>query len=684
MKNRRISLTFRILLPTILAVLLVEIAAFSFTYLVLKESDYQDAIETDEETFSLMRTNFLSAERIEEAMKPVKEIYDRDVPVSEFSDGEEEMTYYRKFTGLALVADEKYQTLINALRYVSLGNNVNIMIVGFEDEINHRFVYGAITPSGYFPRDNELVTNLYPGFFSEMGPEFDNDEFYGVVKNVPGRGMRFTSGYCVTYRDTSVEHLKIWVLKEISEDYIYSALSKFTWRFAIVSTAAFVVLIVGIFVLMHILMIRPVRRLSGVGNKYVELLNQGKPEDLFFFDQPRYADEVTDLNNSFFATQEAIKSYALTIQEAAEREQRIKTDLALAERIQLSMVPSGPLEGKNFALHGYMKPAKEVGGDLFNYFIIDQDHVGFFIGDVSGKGVPAALFMAKVAVAFRLLIDKQGMDRVNRLLCEDNVESFFVTAFLGVLNIHTCELKYVNAGHEPVFYCRDGVYEALPEEPNFMLGCLDDIEFVEQAIQLKAGDKLFLYTDGISEAMNPENELFGKERILRVLNECKMLPGKDVIDVMNVAMAKFVNGAEQSDDACMVTLDVGEHADLSIPATQEGLAKVAPFIDEALKDFDETFVSEFQVVIDELVTNVVLYSQSGEKPVELWLYLDKKGLQCLLIDRGVPFDPTINESDRDPETEGGFGIFLSRHMTDELRYERIDDKNILFIKKNVK
>ena len=304
--------------------------------------------------------------------------------------------------------------------------------------------------------------------------------------------------------------------------------------------AAGVVLLVGplLYFLLLLLVIRPMRKLSHSGNDYVATLNEGDPGEIFAPFPGKVTNEISDLNDTLYVTQEAIRAYGHRIRESAAYEERINADLALAERIQSAMVPSVPIYAPLFRVRGHMKPAKEVGGDLYNYVMLDDDHVAFFIGDVSGKGVPAALFMAKANTVLQMVLKDFDIDEANRILSKDNTELFFVTAFAAVVEISTGKMRYVNAGHEPVFLYHDGEYAALPEEPNFMFGCIEDFHYAVQETVLSKGDVLFLYTDGISEAMNEAGDLFGKERILEALNSSVGLPCGESFKIVSRAVIR--------------------------------------------------------------------------------------------------------------------------------------------------
>lgn len=239
-------------------------------------------------------------------------------------------------------------------------------------------------------------------------------------------------------------------------------------------------------------------------------------------------------------------------------------ELNVATNIQQSMLPcifpAFP-EREEFDIYAVMNPAKEVGGDFYDFFMVDDTHLAMVIADVSGKGVPAALFMV---IGKTLIKDhtQPGQDlgqvfsRVNNLLCESNSEGLFITAFEGVLDIDTGEFTFVNAGHEMPFIRREGGrFESYKPLPGFVLAGMEDIRYRAGSLMLKPGDKLFQYTDGVTEATNAKNELYGMDRLENILGECgHRIPG-EILPAVKRDIDKFVGNAPQFDDITMICLE---------------------------------------------------------------------------------------------------------------------------------
>ena len=237
-------------------------------------------------------------------------------------------------------------------------------------------------------------------------------------------------------------------------------------------------------------------------------------------------DEVGDLNRNILIMQQQMITYVHNIEEVTSKEEKINAELQVASKIQLESLPDKAYLNKNIELRAFIQPAKEVGGDFYDYFLIDDKHLALVIADVSGKGVPASLFMMKAKESIRTVsLFEDDLARVffevNNKLCLNNQESYFVTAFLGVLDLETYEMKFISAGHERPFIISNGEVKQLQVKSNFVLGLEEDFIYEPETIKLEIGDKIFLHTDGLNEAINSKNEEFGYEKISKALLACK-------------------------------------------------------------------------------------------------------------------------------------------------------------------
>ena len=246
-----------------------------------------------------------------------------------------------------------------------------------------------------------------------------------------------------------------------------------------------------------------------------------------------------------------------------EAKEKIESELKIARDIQMSMVPKTfpPFpDVPEFDVYAVLEPAKEVGGDFYDFFFTDNDHICFAIGDVSGKGVPAALFMAVTRTMLKSYIDKdtnidKSMFKLNNDLCLGNEASMFITLFCGILNIRTGEIFYSNGGHNfPYIYRKGGNLETVTSANSVALGCMEDIPYSKGVITLSEGDALVMYTDGVSEAMNKSQEFFTERRLETSINKNVRSSSHDIVRSVMSDVADFVAGAEQSDDITLMVL----------------------------------------------------------------------------------------------------------------------------------
>ena len=273
-------------------------------------------------------------------------------------------------------------------------------------------------------------------------------------------------------------------------------------------------------------------------------------------------DEIKTLARSVEKMEDEIIAYIENLTSVTAEKERISTELNVAHQIQADMLPSlypaFPAR-KDFDLFASMTPAKEVGGDLYDYLLLDKDHLMLVVGDVSGKGVPASLFMVITKTllsshAIQNMSPKQIFETTNSQLCQNNETGMFVTCWLGILTISTGKLTFVNAGHpDPIWY-HDGEFKPVVTKPNLVLAALPQTVYKEHTITMNRGDRLFIYTDGVSEATDADNNLYGDERILKTLPETLSMNTHESIGYMKKSIDDFTGSAPQFDDITMMEL----------------------------------------------------------------------------------------------------------------------------------
>ena len=279
--------------------------------------------------------------------------------------------------------------------------------------------------------------------------------------------------------------------------------------------------------------------------------------------QVHTGDEIETLANAFNSMTANLEKYIHDLTAVTAEKERIGAELNVATQIQKDMLPNifpAFPERQEFDIYASMDPAKEVGGDFYDFFMVDDSHLAVVMADVSGKGVPAALFMviAKTIIKNQALTGDpldQVFDRANDQLCENNGEGLFVTAFMGLLDLNTGDFTYVNAGHNaPLLRRKGGNYEYLQMNPGFVLAGLDGMQYESSHLELGEGDTLFLYTDGVTEALDPNEELFGEDRLRDALNDDggRDLQVSKLLPYVRSALEEFARGAEQADDITML------------------------------------------------------------------------------------------------------------------------------------
>jgi sigma-B regulation protein RsbU (phosphoserine phosphatase) len=391
------------------------------------------------------------------------------------------------------------------------------------------------------------------------------------------------------------------------------------------------------------------------------------------------------------------------------QKERMQEELNVGRDIQLSMLPQDfPAfpDHEEFSLHAAMHAAREVGGDLYDFFFIDEDHLCLCVGDVSGKGVPASLFMAisKVLIRSRATDDFSTasiLTHVNDELSANNKAMMFVTVFLGILDIRSGKMVYTNAGHNPPYIKRaHGRIEKLSERHGPMLGPMGGIAFKEGKTDLTKGETLFLFSDGVTEAMNPTRALYGEERLEDLLGSSEPAGPEELIALTLGDIHDFAAGAEQSDDITLLALSfrhtpTTDHAESFNTRIENQLSEVGGVL-SAFEDFAKRSqipsdaTQKVKVAFDELLNNIVSYGfpDGAKHLVDVNVERLQDRLKITVTDDGVPFNPfqkgkpDLGGSLADRQI-GGLGIHLVRELMDEVSYKRGVDRNVVTLIKHL-
>ncbi len=313
--------------------------------------------------------------------------------------------------------------------------------------------------------------------------------------------------------------------------------------------------------LIYLAALRPLKKIQETIQTYRETKESGPVVESM--SKISFHNEIGRLSEDVSNLALSIDDYTEQIATISAEKERIGAELSVANRIQTSMLPSTfpPFPDRaEFDIFASMEPAKEVGGDFYDFFLIDEDHLGIVIADVSGKGVPAALFMmaSKIIIANNAKMGKspaQIMSDSNTSIMSNNPEEMFVTAWVGVLEISTGKLTAANAGHEyPFLKSPDGPFKVIKDKHGFIIGGMDGVKY-QYHLQLEPGSKFFIYTDGLAEATNADQKLFGSDRIGMALNAAADLNPRAILEKVTEAVDDFVQDAEQFDDLTMLCIE---------------------------------------------------------------------------------------------------------------------------------
>lgn len=397
-----------------------------------------------------------------------------------------------------------------------------------------------------------------------------------------------------------------------------------------------------------------------------------------------------------------VRTYNLLVKElqVSSEQQRTKTELEVAKEIQINTLPVEIATTKDVEIQAELKAAKEVGGDFYDYYQLGDKHVAILIADVSGKGIPAAMLMMKTITCFKNYMSlskspSEIMKQVNKAIYEGNDSKMFVTAFFAILNTDTGIVKFANAGHNPPLVGAYPNFRFLKCSTGFVLGGIKDLFCVDEEFVLNAGEQITLYTDGITEAMNPNREQYGSERFLALANRKEYSCLLEFHAELKDDIEKFTAGAEQSDDITYITLkyhgDEYKYTEKTFKAKNENI----PTMLKAIEDFgnENKFGEEFErnllVVGDEIFSNIIKYGYpdtKGEIYVRMLYNFVRKEYILTIIDTGIPFNPFTIEGNAIDENYhsrkvGGLGIMIVKNLMSEYAYDRVNNKNIITLKK---
>lgn len=425
----------------------------------------------------------------------------------------------------------------------------------------------------------------------------------------------------------------------------------------------------------------------------------------------RSRDEIAQLTKAFSVMQDELRNYIQNLQETTSAKEKIESELNVAHSIQMGMLPRGFSTPANWDLFATVDPAKAVGGDLYDFFYLDPDHLCIAIGDVAGKGVPASLFMmvTRTLLRAKLIANKpihEVMQSINQELSLDNPNQMFVTFFAGIVNLKEGSMEFCNAGHNyPYIISSDGEVRQLKVRNGLPLGIFDTGSYSSGTFHFQPREILVLSTDGITEALNQSNDFFGEAQLAESLAALADKSSKELTETLIYQLKRFSTGTEQADDITILALqykdqtvsnpDAMETMELTLLNQLTELDKLVTELEKLAGSWNlpDKTVMELNLVLEELFTNIVFYAfddKKEEHPIRLTFTLSaSRQLIIRLSDDGKPFNlleaNVRDEFDKPLEERhiGGLGIHFVREMMDQVEYQRIEGQNIVTLYKNL-
>ena len=558
-------------------------------------------------------------------------------------------------------------------RHVGTGGFVAVCNEELKMVINNDFYSGAhISTIGIDPPEEMLSKNTATALYEAdiRDGKVDATEKYMYV-------FKFVEGYCIIAAMPKDEAV---FMRDAS---IYTNVY--------MQVLIFAALFVFIYILIKRVIINNLKKI----NDTLGRITQG---DLNVTVDVRSNEEFSSLSDDINSTVSTLKRYI------AEAAARIDKELEYAKQIQLSALPTNFPECEEYNIYAQMIAAKEVGGDFYDFYKINDTTVAILAADVSGKGIPAAMFMMTAKTIIKDLAES-GMavndifTKANAKLCENNESGMFVTAWMGILDITTGNMTFANAGHNPPLLKRaNGDFEYLKTRAGFVLAGMEGVRYRVGELTLYPGDRLFLYTDGVPEATNAENQLYGEERLIDFMNKNLNTEATMLLPALKANIDEFVGDAPQFDDITMLMFDYkprkGDElmTNKSFPAKTDALSDVLGFVDEMLQKYECPMKVQMAVcvAIEEVFVNVAHYAYGdGEGDMTLGIgFDDSRTITFRMSDKGIPFDPlkkpdpdiTLSAEEREI---GGLGIFIAKKTMDTITYTYENGENVLTMTKKI-
>ena len=569
-----------------------------------------------------------------------------------------------------------YYTITNLLNNFQMSSDT-ISVFAYYIDDNNRMVFLADTRMD----DSERKPNDYfhiPGTYYQLSAsDIPSSEKHPLL-TLGGYQTRYTAIYS---RDEVNPHLIAYVSIQYSFEKVDQETVNILKNELLIMGLSSLVLIAIYTLFSYLLFVRNINKLSKASSDIRERLVNKKMKDVVDIEVKSH-DEMRDLADSFNEMERAIINYVDIIHKEAKEKERTNAELNVASKIQLDSLPNRTFDDSQTSIRAYIKPAKEVGGDFYDYFYLDDHRLALIVADVSGKGIPASLFMMKgkeliksAVQSYQNLVD--AISSVNKILAKNNNELLFITSFIGVIDFKKNKINYVNAGHEKPYLVSNNKVLKLDGVSNVVLGVEENHVFIEESHEFKEGDYLLMFTDGLNESINKNNEEFGYARIEEALKDSSALPLDEVINRINTSFDSFTNSKDQFDDVTMLLVK-STSRELKLHYENNDYHIITDAVDQFNEKFsflNEKTKASVGVILDEILNNYISYEKKEGLEINVEFSLVNGGLQLVLSNNGSDFNPFKNHKEKfvnkfDHEVEpGGFGLTLVKDLSKSYSYE---------------
>jgi len=540
----------------VISCVLLGVTALVIGIALYSRQIYANAIDSSFDVATHAKISVIHATDATKLVEQVLDIYHSLTEEQKQKMGTEEYRQY--FSSIDMSDGSTYNRIDTILLGFFADSTITDVYLATYDKERNALVY-IVDPS-----DEDY---FYPGEWEEVETrevdkflDWDGSGTLYDVSYTRRYGWLSTAG--VPVYDSS-DNIFYFVLADVEISNIFNILISFALPIAIAMLCASVLIAWALSDAIRKNVVNPINAISEAASLYTEDKKAGITTNRFASLNIHESKELENLCKTMAGMEKTLHEHEEYLTKIAAERERIETELDMAKRIQFSMLPSKfPAfpERTDFDIFATMTPAKEVGGDYYDFFFIDDDHLALVIADVSGKGIPAALFMmiTKVIVQSCAMLGKGASDilqKTNEALCSNNKTEFFVTIWIGIVELSTGKVTACNAGHEYPAIMHGGKFEILHDKHSVCVGGIPEAVYKEYSFDLKAGDKIFIYTDGVTEAEDSKNKFYGMERLSDALNANSKKSPQGIVEELGKSLARFSGNADQFDDITMLCFE---------------------------------------------------------------------------------------------------------------------------------